>query len=260
MCKMCIKEYFFERVFMRQKVNRRNMMKATIAGGVLGMSGGSEIIGADMNDKGACPGLEDSFGGGVYKLPELGYGYDELEPYYGEKNLRIHHQKHHSGYVNGLNSTLSELKNLRQSGQLDSIKSLSRGLAFHGSGHVLHCLFWRSMRPGGSDMPNILGKAMKESFGSVEAGKAHFAAATKSVEASGWGVLAYEPVSKELMVLQAEKHQDLAIWGVVPLLVCDVWEHAYYLKYANERGKWVDNFMKIADWSFANSRLEAVRG
>jgi Fe-Mn family superoxide dismutase len=235
-------------------------MKAAFAGGVLGMSGTREIIGEDIKASGGCMGLEDAFGGGVYKRPELGYGYDELEPYYGKENLRIHHQKHHSGYVKGLNSTVARLKEVRKSGDTGSIKSLSRALAFHGSGHVLHSLFWRSMRPGGSEMPEFLGEAMAESFGSVEAGKEHFAAATKAVEASGWGVLAYEPVMGGLIVLQAEKHQDLAVWGVVPLLVCDVWEHAYYLKYANERGKWVDNFMKIADWSFANKRLAAVCG
>jgi Fe-Mn family superoxide dismutase len=96
---------------------------------------------------------------------------------------------------------------------------------------------------------------MEESFGSVEGGKGQFTAATKAVEGSGWGVLAYEPAAGRLLILQAEKHQNLTMWGVVPLLVCDVWEHAYYLQYANDRGAWVSNFMKLANWNFAEERL-----
>jgi Fe-Mn family superoxide dismutase len=104
-------------------------------------------------------------------------------------------------------------------------------------------------------VPEDLAGAMKQSFGSVQAGQKQFAAATKAVEGSGWGVLAFEPVGRQLVILQAEKHQNLSIWGVVPLLVCDVWEHAYYLQFANDRGQWVENFMKLANWSFAARRL-----
>jgi superoxide dismutase, Fe-Mn family len=103
--------------------------------------------------------------------------------------------------------------------------------------------------------------AMKASFGSVEACKAQFAAAAKDVEGSGWGALAYEPTAGALLVLQAEKHQDLTFWGVTPLLVCDVWEHAYYLKYQNRRAEWVDAFVRqLADWSFAAKVYAWARG
>ncbi len=85
------------------------------------------------------------------------------------------------------------------------------------------------------------------------------AAAAKVVMASGWGVLAYEPIGDALVVLQSEKHQNQALWSVVPLRVCDVWEHAYYLKYQNRRGKWVDAFMDLANWDFAGKRLAAAR-
>ena len=99
---------------------------------------------------------------------------------------------------------------------------------------------------------------LKADFGSVEAAVAQFAAAAKKVEGSGWAVLAYEPIAEKLVVLQAEKHQNLAIWGAVPLLVCDVWEHAYYLQYQNKRGDWVEAFAKLANWDFAAERLAAV--
>ena len=203
--------------------------------------------------------LKGAFGDGRYTLPPLPYPYDALEPLYEARTLKIHHDRHHAGYVRGLNKTLDQLTAARQAGDYTKVKSLSRNLAFHGSGHVLHSLFWRSMVPGGADIPGPLAEAMVQSFGSVDAGKQQFAAATKAVEGSGWGVLGYEPVGGKLIVLQAEKHQNLTVWGVVPLLVCDVWEHAYYLQYANRRGEWVKNFLKLADWRFAARRYRTVR-
>jgi Fe-Mn family superoxide dismutase len=202
--------------------------------------------------------LQGAYKNNSYTLPPLPYGYDALEPLYDEKTLRIHHDKHHAGYVKGLNSTLEKLEAARKAGDYSSIKALSRDLAFNGSGHVLHTLFWNSMNPAQPGVPNGLAEHLAKSFGSVEAAKSQFAAATKAVEGSGWGLLVYEPIADKLFILQAEKHQDLAIWGAVPLLVCDVWEHAYYLQYANDRGTWVDNFMKMANWPFAAARLEGV--
>jgi len=109
-------------------------------------------------------------------------------------------------------------------------------------------------------MPEGLGRAMTESFGSVQAGQVQFAAAAKAVEGSGWGVLAYEPIADRLVVLQVEKHQNLTVWGVAPLLVCDVWEDADYLQYANNRRLWVGKFMELVDWRHAGSLYQAVRG
>jgi len=196
-----------------------------------------------------------AFEGGKYVLPALPYAENALEPLYEARTVKLHHDKHHAGYVKGLNATLEKLQAAREAGDLAAVTALLRDLAFHGSGHVLHTLFWSSMTPGGSEVPDALAKAMTRDFGSVDKAKAQFAAATKAVEASGWGILAHEPLADKLVILQAEKHQNLAIWGVKPLLVCDVWEHAYYLQYANDRGAWVDGFMKVANWRFAASRL-----
>ena len=152
----------------------------------------------------------------------------------------------------------AKLAEARKTGDYSAIKALSRGLAFHASGHVLHSLFWRSMRPGGSEVPDGLAIAMTNSFGSVEAGKAQLAAAARAVEGSGWGVLAYERVSKSLVIVQVEKHQNFAIWGAIGLLVCDVWEHAYYLQYQNRRADWVKAFMTVANRPFAAGRYAAA--
>jgi len=204
---------------------------------------------------------KDAFENGKYKLPPLPYAYDALEPFYDEQTLRLHHDKHHAAYVAGANAAMEKLEAARKNNDFSSVKAASRDLAFNGSGHILHTLFWHSMKPGGNEgqMPEELKNAFKESLNSADAGLAQFAAATKAVEASGWGILAFEPVSQKIVVLQCERHQDLTIWGVVPLLVCDVWEHAYYLKYQNARPQWVDNFMKIANWDFAAQRLSCAR-
>lgn len=197
---------------------------------------------------------------GKYVLPELPYAYNALEPLYDEQTVRLHHDKHHAAYVTGLNAALDKLQAARQSNNFADIKPLCKAVAFHGSGHILHTLFWHSMNPGGpNEISDELGNYMRSSFGSIDACRSQFTAATKDVEASGWGILAYEPLADRLLILQAEKHQDLTVWGVWPLLVCDVWEHAYYLKYQNRRADWVDAFMKMANWQFAAERLVQVR-
>ena len=206
------------------------------------------------------PGLEGAVKDSIYSLPELPYAYDALEPVCDEKTMRIHHDKHHAGYVKGLNAAMEKLDEARRSEDYAAVKALSAELAFNGSGHILHSLFWHSMTPKGSSIPKELEKALVESFGSVKACQGQFAAAAKTVEGSGWGVLAYESAGRKLIVLQAEKHQNLTVWGVLPLLICDVWEHAYYLKYQNNRAAWVDAFMTIANWQFAADRLAYARG
>ncbi len=196
-----------------------------------------------------------------YELGPLPYAFDALAPEIEEKVLRLHYSKHHAGYVKGLNATLEKLSQARTAADYSHIKSLSRDLAFHGSGHVLHSLYWQSMTLAKSPIagpPASLSKAMEQGFGSVENFRAQFLAAAKKVEGSGWALLAYEPLGARLVVLQIEKHQNLTIFGVVPLLVCDVWEHAYYAQYQNRRGEYVDNFYKLINWPAVARRYSAA--
>jgi superoxide dismutase, Fe-Mn family len=192
-----------------------------------------------------------------YTLPVLAY--KSLEPVIDDATLALHHDKHHAGYVAGANKALDELAKARDAGDFGLVKHWERELAFNGSGANLHSLYWESMWPGGRGKPSeALMAAINASFGSIEKKAAQFAAATKAVEGSGWGVFAWDPALQRLVILQAEKHQNLTVWGVVPLLVCDVWEHAYYLKYQNKRPDYVDGWVKIIDWDGANRRFEAV--
>jgi Fe-Mn family superoxide dismutase len=196
-----------------------------------------------------------------YGLPELPYDVGALAPGIDGEVVRTHHDKHHAGYVRGLNATLEAIETARRSGDMSRIKALCRSLAFHGSGHVLHALYWRSMTPGGAVLrKGRLSRMIDRDFGSFTVFRTEFLAATKSVEASGWGVLTYEPMGRRLLVLQAEKHQNLTIWGVTPLLVCDVWEHAYYDQYQNRRGDYVDAFFNLIDWPSVGARLDAAVG
>ena len=244
---------------MKVSKSRRDMLKrGSLA--LVGVGALDGLFGLPALSATPAPGaFAGAFEGDEYRLPPLPYDYKALEPLYEEKTLTIHHTKHHAAYVKGLNETLQKLEAARQADDYSSVQHLSRQLAFHGSGHVLHTLFWHSMSPGKPEVPASLADALTKSFGSVQNAQKQFAAATKAVEASGWGILVYEPISGKLLILQCEKHQNLTVWNVVPLLVCDVWEHAYYLQYQNNRATWVDNFMKLANWPFAAARLEQAK-
>lgn len=241
---------------MKSNINRRDILKTASAGALFAAAGTSfsqsQIQSGDFI-------IKASYDGKKFVLPSLPYSYDSLEPFYDKQTLTIHHTKHHQGYVNGLNETLAKLSKARTEGNYSSIRSLSRDLAFHGSGHILHSIFWNSMTPNPTDIPDDFADQIRKDFGSQLSFKAQFAAACASVAGNGWGILAYEPLSDKLLILQAENHENLVIWGAIPLLVCDVWEHAYYLKYQNNRGSWIDNFLKIANYNFAAARLKTFK-
>lgn len=192
----------------------------------------------------------------LYQLPELPYAHEALEPYYDEQTVRLHHGAHHQGYVDGLNNAVTKLAKARETDDYALIKHWERELAFHGAGHILHCLFWDNMSPPDDSMPQgALARQIDADFASFAAFKKHFTAATVAVEGSGWGILAFNPYSKKLEIMTAEKHQDLTIWGVTPLLVCDVWEHAYYLKYQNKRAAWIEAWWKLVNWNNVGERF-----
>jgi Fe-Mn family superoxide dismutase len=198
----------------------------------------------------------------AHELPPLPYSYDALEPTIDEQTMRLHHDIHHNGYVKGLNNAEAKLTEARAIGDFALVKHWSREAAFHGSGHLLHSIFWPNMIAASeakSAPEGALVKAINRDFGGFEAFKAQFIAASIAVEGSGWGILAYRPVDDSLVVLTAEKHQNLTQWGVVPLLVLDVWEHAYYLKYQNRRGEYVKNFFNIINWDNVAARYEKAR-
>ncbi len=192
----------------------------------------------------------------AHELPSLAYPYDALEPYYDEETLRLHHGKHHQSYVDGLNKAEAQLVESRSRGDYGLIKHWLKELAFHGSGHILHTLFFENLAPAGQSSPGSKTVTrLEQDFGSFDEFKKMFTAAAAAVEGSGWVLLCYNPLFKKLEILQAEKHQNLTQWGVIPLLVIDVWEHAYYLKYQNRRADYIAAWWNIVNWDIVEERL-----
>jgi superoxide dismutase, Fe-Mn family len=195
----------------------------------------------------------------AHELPVLPYAYDALEPYYDAETVKLHHDMHHAAYVKGLNAAEEKLAGMLQAGDYANIKPVCKELAFHGSGNILHTIFWTNMKANGGGAPTgTLAEAINATFGSYDAFKAMFIAAANAVEGSGWAILACKP-DKSLVVLQAEKHENLTQWGVTPILVLDVWEHAYYLKYQNKRPEWTKAFMEnLVNWDDVAARFNAA--
>ena len=192
----------------------------------------------------------------AHELPALAYPYDALEPYYDEETLRLHHGKHHQSYVDGLNKAEVQLVEARNRSDYALIKHWLKEIAFHGSGHILHTLFFENLAPAGQSSPGSKTVTrLEQDFGSFDEFKKMFTAAAAAVEGSGWALLCYNPLFKKLEILQAEKHQNLTQWGVNPLLVIDVWEHAYYLKYQNRRADYITAWWNIVNWNIVEERL-----
>jgi superoxide dismutase, Fe-Mn family len=197
---------------------------------------------------------------GEHKLPPLPYSYDALEPYIDRRIMKLHHDKHHQSYVDGLNKAEKEMEKARRHNDYKLIKHWEREAAFNGAGHYLHTIFWSVMGPKGTGKPiGALLSDINRWFGSFDKFKRHFSEAAKNVEAVGWAILVWSPRSNRLEILQAEKHQNLSQWDVIPLLVLDVWEHAYYLQYENNRGKYVDNWWNVVNWKTVEKRYNEAR-
>jgi Fe-Mn family superoxide dismutase len=195
-----------------------------------------------------------------YVLPELPYDYSALEPHYSAEQLQLHHDKHHAAYVTGANTTLDKLAEARQKGDFAAINQMEKNLAFHVSGHILHSLLWKNMAPRGGGQPDgELGAAIKEFFGTFDGFKQQLTEAANNIQGSGWGALAWEPLAKRLLVEQVYDHQGNIGNGTVPLLVLDMWEHAYYLQYKNVKASWVTAFWKVVNWPDVAKRLASVR-
>jgi len=195
-----------------------------------------------------------------YTLPDLPYDYAALEPHYSAQILELHHDKHHATYVKGANTALEKLATARESEEFGTINQLQKNLAFNLSGHVLHSLFWKNMSPDGGDKPTgELAAVIDEHLGSFDQFRAQFSEAANNVQGSGWAALSWEPVGKRLIIEQVYDHQGNVGQGGPPLLVLDMWEHAFYLQYENRKGEWVDAFWHLVDWFDVSTRFGKAR-
>jgi Fe-Mn family superoxide dismutase len=196
-----------------------------------------------------------------YVLPRLPFGYKDLEPHISEEQLTIHHDKHHQGYVNNSNSILKKLEKTRKEDTELDMKSTLKALSFNIGGHILHSIFWPNLAPpgkGGGKPSGSLADILDKEFGNFERFRKEFTQTAASVEGSGWAALAYDEIIKKPIIIQIEKHNTNLCPAVPIIMVVDVWEHAYYLDYKNERGKFIDAFWKIVNWEEVNKRLEML--
>jgi Fe-Mn family superoxide dismutase len=196
----------------------------------------------------------------AYVLPKLPYDYNGLEPYISEQQLTIHHDKHHLAYVNGANVAFKKLREARKSKAEIDVKAMLKELSFNIGGHQLHSIFWPTLAPagrgGGGEPTGKLADAINKEFGSFAQFKAEFSKAAASTEGSGWAALAIDVKTKQLAIMQIEKHNVNVYTGFYIVMVLDVWEHAYYLDYKNERPKFVEAFWNIVNWERINKRFE----
>jgi len=195
-----------------------------------------------------------------YVLPKLPYGYKDLEPYMSEQQLTIHHQKHHQAYVNGANAILERLDKTRKEGTDVDVKATLKELSWNIGGHLLHSLFWSNLAPagkgGGGKPSGALSNAIDKEFGNFERFKKEFTQAAVSVEGSGWAALTLCRQTRRPIIMQIEKHNTNVYPTFRILMVLDVFEHAYYIDYKNERAKFVEAFWNIVNWNEINKRFE----
>jgi superoxide dismutase, Fe-Mn family len=196
----------------------------------------------------------------IYSLPALRYNLDALEPLVSADTLELHYHKHHAAYVKGANEALEELADARRAGSFADVARLEKNLAFNLSGHVLHSLLWRCLTPDGGGRPSgPLGEAIDSNFGAFDAFKDELSSVATSIQGSGWGALSWDPLGQRLIIEQIFDHQNNVGTGTLPIVVLDMWEHAYYLQHQNRKNEWVADFWKLVDWKDAAARFERLR-
>ncbi len=191
------------------------------------------------------------------ELPDLPYKYDALAPVISKDIMMLHHTRHHLAYVTGANAAMDKLEKARAGEGMEiDFKATMRDLSFHLNGHKLHSIFWSNMRKNKKDNApsGALLEKINEQFGSFEAFQTEFAGAAKAVEGSGWAALIVS--DGDLHVIQIQNQNLMMIADATVLLVLDVWEHAYYLDYQNDRGKYVDAFWGLVNWDDVAARLK----
>lgn len=197
-----------------------------------------------------------------YELPDLDYDYGALAPHISAQINELHHSKHHATYVKGANDTLDKLAEARDKGDFGSIVGLETTLAFNLAGHANHVVWWKILSPEGGDKPTgELAQAIDDAFGSWDKFQAQFNAVATTIQGNGWAALSWDPVGKTLITQQLRDHHNNLILQTVPILLVDVWEHAFYLDYKNVKADYVKALWNVYNWAEVSKRFDnAVSG
>jgi len=196
-----------------------------------------------------------------YSLPELHYGYGDLAPFMSEEQLKIHHTKHHNAYVTGGNALLEKMDKARKDGADFDVKATLKELSWNAGGNVMHNLFWGNLTPMAktTEKPTgMIAEILNQEFGSYERFRSEFTKAALSVEGSGWAAMTFCRMTQRPIIMQVEKHSNnmYPMFGI--MMVLDMFEHAYYIDYKNDKAAYVENFWKYINWETVNKRLERI--
>lgn len=194
----------------------------------------------------------------TYTLPDLSYDYSALEPNISARIMELHHSKHHQAYVTGANAALDAMAEARANDNFATLPKLQKDLAFNLGGHVNHSIFWQNLAPAGGEPTGELAAALAEYFGSIDAFKKHFSAAAIGIQGSGWAYLAWDALGNRMIIGQLYDQQGNLAMGNIPLLMLDMWEHAFYLDYQNVKADYVKAFWNIVNWEDVAKRFGSV--
>ena len=192
----------------------------------------------------------------TYTLPELSYDYASLEPSISARIMELHHSKHHQAYVTGANAALEAMAKARDEDNFAALPKLQKDLAFNLGGHINHSIFWKNLSPQGGEAAGELLEAIKDGFGSYEAFTKHFTAAAMGIQGSGWAYLAWDSIGNQLIIGQLYDQQGNLPVATLPLLMLDMWEHAFYLDYQNVKPEYVKAFWNIVNWADVQARFD----
>jgi Fe-Mn family superoxide dismutase len=191
-----------------------------------------------------------------YTLPDLNYDYAALAPHIAGEIMELHHSKHHAAYVAGANTALEKMAEARDTNNFAAIGGLEKALAFNLGGHTNHSIFWTNMSPEGGDKPvGALATAIDENFGSFDKFAAHFTNNAMTIMGSGWSILAWDTIGQKLIIVQLYDQQGNVPMGIIPLLMLDMWEHAFYLQYRNVKADYVKAWWNVVDWANVADRF-----
>jgi Fe-Mn family superoxide dismutase len=236
-------------------MNRKKFLKAGSFAGVATLLGTGNAFAKNLTNN-DIDKLVDANGNYIHQA--LPYNENFLEPYMDAETMHLHYTFHHGGAVKAANKDLLMIKKALDENNVETVDFWTKKLSYHFSSHVLHSIFWTNLTNKKNEPKGDLLKRIEKNFGSFERLKILIAATSKNVDGNGWGILAYQPYSDSLTVLQCENHEKLTQWGAIPLLVIDVWEHAYYLKYKNKRTDFVDALFNIINWDNVAQRLDTA--
>ena len=234
-------------------MNRKEFLKTSALLGTASLLPSNNLFSQNILENGIDKLMDLN---GSFTQQPLPYSENIMEPFMDSETMHLHYTFHHGGAVKGANKDLLMVKKALDENNLETVDFWTKKLSYHFSSHVLHSIFWTNLINKKTEPSGELLKRIEKNFGSYDRLKSLIAETSKNVDGNGWGILAYQPYSDSLTVLQCENHEKLTQWGCIPILVIDVWEHAYYLKYKNKRADFVDALFNIINWDNVAQRLD----